>query len=197
MKQNKDSFQDVIIWGEEHKCSVVLDYVIMGRSDRSTDNLDNRLSRDELKSVIEKIAENSLSFKSNLKNMGVFAEGKTAERDGGRRVCGVGLSTMCMVANGNVYPCAGWQQYICGNLNNISLEEIWENSVEINYLRKLRLKDFRKCMNCEDYDYCLMCMSRNYNESKEGSLFDIPQISCDAARAHHEVIKEHKDRMEM
>lgn len=194
MKQNKDSFQDVIIWGEEHKCSVVLDYVIMGRSDRSTDNLNNRLSKSELKSVIEKIAENSLSFKANLKNTGVFADGNFVKRNGDKRVCGVGLSTMCMVSNGNVYPCAGWQQYVCGNLNDISLKKIWEDSEEINYLRKLRLKDFPKCMNCEDYDYCLMCMSRNYNESKDGSLFEIPQISCDAAYAHHEVVK---GRMEM
>lgn len=190
MKQNMDSFEMVINWGESHKCSVVTDYIIMARSDRTTDNLYNRLSKEDLKYVIRKIADNSAVFQKNLKEQGVFAEQKTADAIGEERVCGVGLSTLCMVANGNVYPCAGWQQYVCGNINQNSLQEIWENSAEVQYLRNLRLRDFEKCVGCEDYKYCLMCVSRNYNESPNGSMFDIPQISCDGARAHHEVVDE-------
>lgn len=186
MKQNRDSFHEVIIWGQEHKCSVITDYIIMGRSDRTIDNLSNRLSKDDLRGVIEKIAENSVFFRTNLKSEGVFAEYKTINAD--RRVCGVGLSTLCMVANGDVYPCAGWQQYICGNIGNKTLQEIWESSQEVNYLRSLRLRDFKQCVDCDDYDYCLMCVSRNYNESFAGNMFDIPQITCDAAHVHHEVV---------
>lgn len=190
MKQNRDSFYEVIKWGEEHKCSVITDYVIMGRSDRTTDNLDNRLTKEDIKYVIKKIAENSIVFQTNLKNQGVFAECKTVNADSNERVCGVALSTMCMVSNGNIYPCAGWQQYVCGNIKNTTLREIWENSAEVKYLRGLRLRDFKKCVDCEDYNYCLMCVSRNYNESPNGSMFDIPQISCDAAHIHHNVVKE-------
>ena len=190
MKQNKESFYKVIKWGEKHKCSVITDYVIMGRSDRSTDNLNNRLTKDDMEFVVKKIAENSMVFRSNLKNQGVFAENSSIYADSNERVCGVALSTMCMVSNGNVYPCAGWQQYVCGNIKNKSLKEIWENSPEIRYLRGLRLKDFKKCVNCDDYKYCLMCVSRNYNESPSGSMFDIPPISCDAAHIHRKVVEE-------
>ena len=192
MKQNKYSFHQVINWGQDHKCSVVTDYLIMGRSDRSIDNLDNRLTKDDLKYVIEKIAENSLVFRTNLKNEGVFAEGKTSNAEADERVCGVALSTVCMVANGDVYPCAGWQQYVCGNLREQTLESIWYDSPKIKYLRGIRLKEFEKCVGCEDYKYCLMCVSRNYNESPNSSMFDIPQISCDGARIHHEVSDEMK-----
>lgn len=194
MKQNKNSFHEVIIWGQDHKCSVVTDYIIMGRSDCTIDNLNNRLSKDDMRYVIEKIAENNVFFRTDLKTEGVFATCKTANDNANERVCGVALSTMCMVANGNVYPCAGWQQYICGNINNTSLQEIWEYSPEIKYLRGLRLRDFKQCVNCDDYKYCLMCVSRNYNESCTGSMFDIPQITCDAARIYHEVVDEVREK---
>ena len=38
-----------------------------------------------------------------------------------RRLCGVGISSCCMVANGNVYPCAGWQEMVLGNLKEDTL----------------------------------------------------------------------------
>lgn len=192
MKQNKDSFQGVITWGQEHKCAVITDYAIMGRSDRTTDNLNNRLTKEDFKEVIEKIAENNVFFRLNLKSEGVFAEYNVADAD--KRVCGVGLSTLCMVSNGNVYPCAGWQQYVCGNLNDTPLCEIWDNSSELKYLRNLRLRDFEECVGCEDYCYCLMCVSRNYNESREGSIFDIPPITCESAHIYHEVVEEFKKK---
>lgn len=190
MQQNKDSFYEVIKWGQEHRCAVVTDYVIMARSDRTTDNLEYRLKNDDIKYVVEKIAENSEAFNDNFGDEGISVmECKTGGANPEERMCGVALSTMCMVAKGDVYPCPGWQQYICGNANDTSLQEIWKNSHELNYLRGLRLKDFGKCVGCEDYDYCLMCVSRNYNESENNSMFDIPQITCDAAKIHHSVVK--------
>ena len=57
MKQNMESFETVINWGQDHKCSVITDYIIMARSDRTTDNLSNRLSKEDLKYVIRKIAD--------------------------------------------------------------------------------------------------------------------------------------------
>ena len=53
MKQNKDTFHEVIKWGQEMKCMVNTDYLIMARSDRTTDNLENRLTYDELQDVIK------------------------------------------------------------------------------------------------------------------------------------------------
>lgn len=190
MKQNKNSFHEVINWGQDHKCSVVTDYVIMARSDRTIENLENRLSKEEVRKAIEKIAENSVVFQASIEKESEVKRGPVA--DANDRVCGVGLSTLCMVANGDIYPCAGWQQYVCGNIKNISLSEIWHSAPQIEYLRGLRMRDFKKCMGCEDYQYCLMCVSRNYNESSQGSMFDIPQITCDAAHAHHAVVSELK-----
>ena len=187
MKQNQATFQDVILWGHEHKCAVILDYVIMARSDRSVDNLEHRLTEEEIKSVLERIVQNDVVVQSNIKSYAYRSKLSSEVIDPDERVCGVALSTICMVANGNVYPCAGWQKYICGNLNESSLQEIWTSSPAINFLRQLRLKDFKKCLGCEDKKYCLMYISRNSNESETGSVFDVPQITCKAARIQHQV----------
>ena len=138
--------------------------------------------------------ENDVVLQSNVSSFSAeqMKDGIKANLDD--KVCGVGMSTMCMVANGNVYPCAGWQYYICGNLYDNSLEEIWNNSKEIGYLRKLRLRDFEDCVKCEDYNYCLMCMGRNSNESTDGSVFNIPKITCEAAKIHHSVVEAYRER---
>ena len=104
------------------------------------------------------------------------------------RICGVGMTTLCMVAKGNVYPCAGWQKMICGNIKETPLKEIWEKSPQVDYLRRLRQKDFEECLNCKENEYCLMCMGRNSNEAPDGDIFTIPKITCEAAKIHHSVI---------
>lgn len=191
MKQNKDSFYEVVRWGQDHKCSVITDYLIMARSDRSTDNLDNRLTPDDLNFVVKTLIENDVVFQSNVKAGKVNKEAIPNIKPNDR-VCGVGMSTLCMVASGEVYPCAGWQRYICGDLKTETLKQIWENSPQIKYLRNLRQKDFSRCIGCEDFDYCMMCMSRNSNEDPDGNIFNIPKITCDAAHVHHEVIKRYR-----
>lgn len=191
MKQNKDSFCEVIKWGQNHKCSVNPDYLIIARSDRSTDNLNHRLSSGELKSVLSLLAENDIVFQTNIKEKRVNRE-DDGDVNGDSKVCGVGMSTLCMVATGEVYPCAGWQGYVCGNLKKETLQEIWESSPQVQYLRSLRLKDFEKCNGCDDFDYCLMCMSRNANEDPNGDIFNIPKITCEAAHIHHEVVEAYR-----
>lgn len=191
MKQNKDSFYEVIDWGQQHKCRVNTDYLIMGRCDHSTDNLDNRLSPDDLEGVIGHLLDADVVLQSNLDAGPDSAELGINPDD---RVCGVGMTTLCMVAGGDIYPCAGWQGYYCGSLKEQTLQEIWEKSPQVNYLRNLRQRDFSKCMGCEDRNYCLMCMSRNANENPDGDIFNIPQITCDAAHIHHKIVEEYRKR---
>ena len=191
MKQNKDTFWKVIEWGQEHKCTVNTDYLMMARADRSTDNLENRLSCDDLPRVIEDFMENDIVVKTNLARYreNGFLSVNTEPDD---RVCGVGITALCMVTNGDVYPCAGWQKYVCGNLKTNTLEEIWYDSPQVKYLRGLRKKDFKGCLNCQDKEFCSMCMSRNSNESPNGDLFEISPITCEAAKISHNIIDKYK-----
>jgi radical SAM protein with 4Fe4S-binding SPASM domain len=99
---------------------------------------------------------------------------------------------MGMTANGNVYPCSGWQDYILGNVKKASLKNIWENSSGVKYLRGLRRKDFPKCLNCTDRGFCSMCMVRNANESPSGDLFAINKHFCEVAAINREIIVDWK-----
>ena len=193
MKQNKDSFDGVIKWGQDHKCSVVTDYLIMARCDRTTDNLENRLTEEDLQSVISRYISADIIAQSRLQMGHTVKEKLLLNPD--ESVCGVAMSTLCMVANGDCYPCAGWQKYVCGNLQNTKLEEIWKNSPALERLRRLRQKDFKQCLQCADYDYCHMCIARNSNEDPNGDYFNIPEITCQAAHIQHQTIIEHLSKI--
>ena len=108
--------------------------------------------------------------------------------------CGIGINTACMVANGNVYPCPGWQGYVCGNLTKQTLEHIWFDSEEMNYLRNLKKSDIKKCMNCPDREFCSPCLGRFANESKTGNPLEVATHFCDVARVNHLAVEEYLNK---
>ena len=183
MKQNQKSFIEVLHWAHVHKCRALSDYIMMARYDHTTSNLENRLSLDETKEIISAFVESDESYQRAL----LAPEFETLARKDitNAIVCGVGISSICMVANGNIYPCPGWQDYVCGNVQTETLKKIWEESPEIKFLRKLRKKDFPKCISCKDHIFCSMCMVRNANESPTGDPFAINEHFCKVAALNH------------
>jgi radical SAM protein with 4Fe4S-binding SPASM domain len=146
MKQNRNCAVDVLNWGQSRKIRTVIDYIMMARYDHSTGNLDNRLSLDEAGIVINDIINNDFDYQDQVRNADFNeVESRDISND---IVCGVCVSSVCMVANGNVYPCAGWQDYVVGNVHEQTLKDIWDNSPKVKYLRSLRKKDFPKCRTC-------------------------------------------------
>lgn len=96
-----------------------------------------------------------------------------------------------MVANGNVYPCPGWQGYVCGNLNEKSLSDIWFNSKEIKYLRNLKKGDMKKCATCTNKAFCSPCLGRFANESPTGNPLEVATHFCKVAKVNKEVVLEY------
>jgi radical SAM protein with 4Fe4S-binding SPASM domain len=186
MKQNKNSYSDVMKWAHDHKIRAVTDYIMMARYDHSVDNLINRLSLDEVGKIINDIIENDIDYQKLLCSEDFYFEVQKERSDD--PVCAVCISSMCMVANGNVYPCAGWQSYVLGNLYNEKLRSIWNNSVSVKYLRNIRKKDFPECMYCEDKAFCAMCMVRNANENPDGDPFKINKHFCNVAALNRKII---------
>jgi radical SAM protein with 4Fe4S-binding SPASM domain len=105
-------------------------------------------------------------------------------------VCGVCVSSLGMVANGNIYPCAGWQGYILGNIKENNLYDIWENSPRVKYLRSLRKGDFPECQHYIDKNFCSMCMVRNANENPEGNPLQINRHFCQVAALNRKLVLE-------
>jgi len=186
MKQNKDCFAEVMKWANEHKVRAETDFIMMARYDHTTDNLDNRLSLDEVGKIITEVIDHNVQYQEELlKTDFEKIESRSIDND---IVCGVCIGSICMIANGNVYPCAGWQDYVCGNVSETPLKEIWENSEKVKYLRGLRKKDFPECLKCQNKAFCAMCMVRNANENPEGDTLKINTHFCKVAELNRKIV---------
>lgn len=183
MKQNINCYYEVIDWGKEHNIKVGSDYVIIARYNHTTQNLSNRLSINDIKDVIDQRIVNEPHY---LEIMEKDAEIK--ERNPDDFICSVCHSSICIAENGNTYPCAGWQDFVVGNINETSLSEIWNNSIKVKYLRNLRRRDFPKCMQCPANEFCTMCMVRNANEDPLGDPLAVNEYFCDIAKLNKEIV---------
>jgi radical SAM protein with 4Fe4S-binding SPASM domain len=194
MKQNKDSYVDVLNWAHDHKCRATTDYIMMARYDHTTGNLDNRLSLDEVGKVINDIIENDETYQKEV--CGADFDVRDQRDRSNDIVCGVCVASICMVANGNVYPCAGWQDYVVGNVRETPLQDIWDNSPKVQYLRGLRKKDFPKCSNCAGKGFCAMCMVRNANENPTGDPLKINEHFCKVAALNRKIVLDWKTKLQ-
>ncbi|QWV94653.1 radical SAM protein [Geomonas oryzisoli] len=184
IEENKNSYKDVLKWAKEHNFHVTYDYVLIAGCDNTTDNLRSRLSFNDIEQVINgKIADEP----GYLELLEKEAEDKKNITPNDI-VCSVCHSSICISDNGNVYPCAGWQGYVVGNVDKESLKDIWNNSRNVQYLRGLRKRDFPKCMECSEKEYCTMCMVRNANEHPSGNPLVVNDFFCNVAKINKEIM---------
>lgn len=195
MKANKKGYNEVLEYAKKLKVKAQTDYIMMARSDLDTENLANRLSLEETEELLRDIIEYDTQYKEDtLKQTPISDEIKfNLERFMKQPVCGVGYDNCCITANGDVYPCAGWQDYVLGNVYKQSLQEIWENSERVKELRKITQASFPQCLECEARDYCARCLVRNYNESG-GDMFAINHHFCDVAFLNKRLVEEYKSK---
>ncbi len=179
MKQNKDTFYDVILFGEENNIAVTVDYVIFASYDHTNYNLANRLSLKEIEQVFDKQVSDEY-----INSLYVLAKEKN-KLTGQDRVCTICQYYICVSADGKAFPCVGWQSNIIGDLQKETLKEIYENSEKIKYLIQVKRKDFPKCVDCYDRGYCTVCMMSNSNENKDGDPFLINDYHCKVAAMIH------------
>lgn len=191
MKQNKDTFNDVVKWGSDKDISVAVEFVIFGAYDNSNCNLINRLSLQEVELAFDK----QISKESVNMHYEIAKEKSQLTKD--NAICSICRYNFCVSAEGEVFPCVGWNKNVLGNLNIQSISEIWDTSVEIKRLKSIKRDSFPKCIKCEDRGYCTICMMSNSNENEDGDEFRINSFHCDVASMIHNKIrsylKEHSD----
>lgn len=189
MKQNKNSYLGVKKWAEKYNLRVGDDFVIIASYDHNLQNLSNRLSVDEAKEIIK---NNVLNDKKFFEQMEKEAKSKM-NLTSNDFVCSICHSSICISEKGNVYPCAGWHDYTLGNLNDNSLEYIWNNSERIKFLRDLRRNDFPKCLSCQEKEFCTMCMVRNANEDSQGDPLVVNEYFCEIAKLNKDMFFKRKE----
>lgn len=187
MKQNKDTFNEVIAFGKENGISVSVDYVIFASYDHSNGNLTNRLSLAEIGQAFDKQATEE--YVSHLIDQAAEKNSLTAQDS----ICSICRYYICISAQGDAFPCIGWQANVIGNLNIQSLREIWESSDDIKKLRQIKWNNFPKCLSCEDRGYCNVCMMSNSNENCDGDAFRINEFHCNVAALIHKKINSYLD----
>lgn len=184
LKQNKNYYRDVLKWAEEQNINVNYDYVIIGKCDSTTHNLINRLSVEDISEVLKSKISDDTGYLELMEKEYENRKNSTPNDI----VCSVCHSSICIADNGSVYPCAGWQGYVVGDVNERSLQDIWRNSGKVQYLRGLRKRDLLKCIECAEKDYCTMCMVRNANENPLGDPLVVNEFYCNIAKIKKEIL---------
>ncbi|GMO42687.1 MAG: hypothetical protein Pg6C_04240 [Treponemataceae bacterium] len=188
MKQNKDSYGEVLRWAFERRISASSDYVMFARYDHTLDNLDNRLPLDDVGNIIKEILAHDKPTQSYIKRKSAAARNK---RPGGEeKICDIGQSSLTIGANGALYLCPTWRDRELGNIRDNSLEEIWFKSPEVLYFRNLRKKDMPECLACADSAYCSMCLNRNANENPDGNPLKVNKYFCRVAALEHKIVED-------
>ena len=173
MKQNKDTYQDVLDWAKSLNIESSCDYMLFGSFDGSCKNLQCRLEISDVEGVIH----------NERKGEKMNAE----KHPPGESICPVCTSSLCISNTGNIYPCEGWQSFVLGNILESSLSWIWDESPDVRKLRSLSYHDFPKCQSCDNKDYCSVCLIRNVNESSSRDYRDVNPYFCEIARIKKEL----------
>lgn len=192
MKLNKDGYERVMKYAQSMKMKAMTDYIMMAQADLDTQNLANRISIEETERVIRDIIEYDLDYKKETLRQDAYT-GLPFEEQMDMPLCGAGIDALCVTVNGDVYPCAGWQNYVVGNVFKTSLKDIWENSEQLKVVRRVTWKDFPQCLKCDARDYCNMCLVRNYNENG-GDMFKTADHFCKVARLNKRLVEEYKKK---
>ncbi|MBU1632676.1 MAG: radical SAM protein, partial [Nanoarchaeota archaeon] len=188
MKLNRKSYKDVSLWAKNKKMRSLCDFIMMASTDFTTSNLAHRLNLNETEDLIKDIINVEEDYQELLE---LEPKSKDMEKYANQPVCGVVIDNACITASGNLYPCAGFQGYVLGNVREQSLKDIWENSEKVQFIRSIKHSSFPKCLECEARDYCAMCLVRNFNESN-GDMFRINKHFCDVAFLNKKLVDQYR-----
>jgi radical SAM protein with 4Fe4S-binding SPASM domain len=187
MKTNYKNLDKLFFWGKKHNLKVQTDYLLMARYNCTTDNLDERINIDETKTVINYIIRHDSSYKKLISK-----EHKKRVDDedlSEKYICHIGKDKICIGANGNIFPCPGWQAMVLGNIFTDKILDVWNTSEKLKWLRGIKRKDFSNCLNCKNIDYCSMCIGRNFNENN-GDLYKMSEQYCKVAELNRILVEQ-------
>jgi SynChlorMet cassette radical SAM/SPASM protein ScmE len=142
----------------------------MGLCRKNTEQV--QLTAEERSLAMEALLELEKKYNGRISaTAGPLAEGKSwlemekARRDRKQDIPGRGhlsgcngpMETLAVRADGVMVPCIQMSHMELGRINRDSLQQVWQQNVELNRLRerhKIPLSDFEFCQGCEHINYC-------------------------------------------
>lgn len=193
MRQNFEGYLDVLKYAQSLRISAQTDFIMMAKADHDQSNLENRLTLDQTRELLRKIVFDNMPSETEYFDPKHKEKLQSPEERAEEPLCGAGVDKMCLNANGNYYPCSGFQDYPVGNCFKQTLHEVWDNSPQLKYIRGLRGKDIPKCVHCENRNYCSTCLVRNFNET--GDMLKVADHFCKVAELNRMVVDEYHDML--
>jgi len=188
MQGNKHCYKDVMRWGEQQGVQVRTDFMLFACTDFDQTNLSNRLSIEDVAGLIQ----DTLRYSSTYRNEVGKQESIVGPLDLVQKpLCGAGINTLSMDADGNSYFCPVFRPSVLGNLRNVRLQDVWHQSKPLLELRKIAWGDFPECVNCEAFNYCSMCFARNANES-DGDHLKVNENCCEISFLNKRLVEEYR-----
>lgn len=194
MKQNYRDYLDVLAYARSLNMDAQTDFIVMGKRDCNLSNTVCRLDLAQTRHIIEDIVFRSLPVNCEHFSAVNNAMMPTSDEWSNDVVCGACINSVSLDVRGNYHPCPGLGGVVLGNCNEHDMNWLLHQSPIMKKMRGIRGRDFKKCVNCRDRNYCAVCMCRNYNES--GDLFTPVKHFCDVARINHEVVDEFQKQSE-
>ena len=142
-KYNIDEIENLILFAKDLKINYQVDALITPKDNGDNSPLQYRASQ---KAII-KLAQ---------QNEEILRRCSNKFEDNENLLCGAGITTLTITPFGEIKPCIQ-MPLICGNIRDTEIEEIWENSKELNMLRNIRAEDLKDCLKCELRPYCNRC----------------------------------------
>ncbi len=187
LQLNRNSYRGVMAWAYQHRIKAYTDFIMMARTDFSSSNLNHRLSRSEAEDFMRGMLEYDQEYMANLEVKPQLEDAKSFEN---KPVCGIGVDSINLAANGAFYPCSGFQGIILGDAYKESLKSIWDNSPAIRKLRQITNANLPDCIGCAARQFCSRCLARNFNENG-GDMFKVSSHFCDIAFLNKKIVDEY------
>lgn len=156
MKNNIGEIEQLIQLAVEKKCSSIKFNCVRkdGRAEQNSEEL--VLTKKEYIETIKLIESMKEKYKSSIvikAPLNPFCQDEYNYIHELGFGCFAGKESICVDPMGNVKPCSHFpDEFICGNIKNKKLSEIWNDSMILNTFRQFEGNE--KCNKCSIYDKC-------------------------------------------
>ena len=194
MKENCIDVIPLLDYAKKMAIPVELELNITARENGDTDNLEHRLSIDEMEALLRDLMAYDKDYTINLlrRHKYIYDEHFPFAEYLNYPACTAGHYGLYVTSDGRVTTCPNMQGIEMGHICRSSLRDIWENNTTINVLRNTTECSFRQCVNCEASDYCFRCFARNYTET--GDYMQFPTYACDMAFLAKRIVEEQENK---
>lgn len=187
MDVNFPTVQDLRRYADEMQLDIYFDFMMMAGCDGCSDNLTTRIDLNLVKDAVKFRLETNPAYVNAISISRTLEEALSKKYARRRTMCNILSASLCIDSDGSIYPCPGWNALKLGNINSVTLSEVWDSNAA-DKLRKIGIKDFAKCQVCDKLNFCDMCVVYNFNEN--GNLFDICNRFCEMAEILRECVIE-------